>query len=277
MCAHRLKKMVTLVRREAAGGSTPASNGEVSTHRAPSLVARLAELILWIEAAQRAPQRAHGGRWGHARVSQSLAKLQDFDNSGKRDPSCTCSIFKYVNVLWQGANMPEGVTQLDLTGAVDPELEQLRAERLAQLQQSGGKFVQIVGGGAAVSAEEEDDGDDEVCAHAMNVPIHVRSWACIAQRMNALLEEAATAFMLSADPCRSEVDRVQPHPPRTPHHTAFTLRHTTPHSHYATPHRIHISLHHITSPPDTAISKKPHERERESSYTNTLHSNRMPC
>ena len=62
--------------------------------------------------------------------------------------------------------MPEGVTQLDLTGAVDPELEQLRAERLAQLQQSGGKFVQIVGGGAAVSAEEEDDGDDEVCAHA---------------------------------------------------------------------------------------------------------------
>jgi hypothetical protein len=64
MCAHRLKKMVTLVRREAAGGSRPASNGEVSTHRAPSLVARLTELVLWIVAAQRAPQRTHGGRWG---------------------------------------------------------------------------------------------------------------------------------------------------------------------------------------------------------------------
>lgn len=63
--------------------------------------------------------------------------------------------------------MPQGVSQLDLTGAVDPELEQIRAERLAQLQQSGGKFVQIVGGGAAVAPEDEDDeyAAEVLCIH----------------------------------------------------------------------------------------------------------------
>jgi hypothetical protein len=138
--------------------------------------------------------------------------------------------------------MPEGVTQLDLTGAVDPELEQLRAERLAQLQQSGGKFVQIVGGGAAVSAEEEDDGDDEVCAH-----------------------ECAHSFMFdvgtdcSTDECPARGDSHGVHVICTPLYFCSGPC-STPSAAHATPHRIHIVLHHITSPPRMTFEKATRER-----------------
>jgi hypothetical protein len=67
----------------------------------------------------------------------------------------------------------------------------------------------------------------------MNALLEVTARACIAQRMNALLEVTAMVFMLSARPCTSAVDRVQPYPPHTPHHTAFTLYCITSHHHLA--------------------------------------------